>query len=189
MKCNGENTRSWKGQLSVHITQQPLFGTFHSCTHDSPTISFAARFCQTLLVNKLPNTVAKHNPCPTRPLSSLTHKQAHLAERQFPPNPCTHSDKLTAIATQHKLTYGLNLSPTRAALQNVPSGLCGLSDSVSPFCCIRRLSRLFTYPFLFLSRNAGKTPCRYVHVQMKRRTTRRSVWNLRMPSWMVMWSV
>ena len=39
-----------------------------------------------------------------------------------------------------------------------------------------------TYPFLFLSRKAGNTPCRYVHVQIKRRTTRRSVWNLRMPS-------
>jgi hypothetical protein len=42
---------------------------------------------------------------------------------------------------------------------------------------------------LFLSRKAGKTPCKYVHVQMKRRTTRRSVWNLRMPSWVIEWSV
>lgn len=157
--------------------------------HDSPTIWFSAHFCQILLVNKLLNTVAKLNPCPTRPLSSLTHKQAHLAGCQFPPSLCTHVDKLTAIATQHKLTYGLNLSPTRAALQNVPSGLCGLSDSASLFCSVRCLNQISTYPFLFLSKKAGKTPCRYVHVQIKRRTTRRSVWNLRMPSWVIVWLV
>jgi hypothetical protein len=33
------------------------------------------------------------------------------------------NEALTAIATQHKLTYGLNLSPIRAARQNVPNGL------------------------------------------------------------------
>ena len=60
---------------------------------------------------------------------------------------------------------------------------------LSRFCSIRRLNASSTYPFLFLSRKAGKTPCRYVHVQIKSRTTRRSVWNLRMPSWVVMWSV
>lgn len=141
-----------------------------------------ARFCHTLLVNKLLNTFAKHNPCPTRPLSSLTHKQAHLAKRQLPPSLSIHLRELTAIATQHKLTYGLNLSPTRAALQNVPSGLYSLSDLVSLFHDDCRLNAFLTYPFLFLSRKAGKTPCRYVHVQIKRRTTRRSVWNLRMPS-------
>lgn len=157
--------------------------------HDSPIRSFAARFCQTLLVNKLLNTVAKHNPCPSRPLSLLTHKQAHLAECQLPHSLHTHPSKPTAIATQHKLTYGLNLSPTRAALQNVPSGLRGMSDSVSLLRSIRRMTAFSTYPFLFLSRKAGKTPCRYVHVQMKRRTTRRSVWNLRMPSWTIMWLV
>ena len=135
-----------------------------------------------LLVKRLLNTIAKHNPCPARPLYSLTHKQAHLATRKLPLGHDTHSSELTAIATQHKLTYGLNLSPTRAALQNVPSGLYDLSDPGALFRSILCLIRFSTYPFLFLSKKAGKTPCRYVHVQMKRRTTSRSVWNLRMPS-------
>ena len=39
-----------------------------------------------------------------------------------------------------------------------------------------------THPDLFLSSHAGKTPCRYVQEQMKSRTTRRNVWNLRMPN-------
>jgi hypothetical protein len=142
-----------------------------------------------LLVNRLLNTIAKHNPCPTRPLYSLTHKQAHLAKCQLPQKHSTYVRKLTAIATQHKLTYGLSLSPTRAALQNVPSGLYDLSDLGFLFRSLRCFIWVTTYPFLFLSRNAGKTPCRYVHVQMKRRTTRRSVWNLRMPSWMIRWLV
>ena len=38
------------------------------------------------------------------------------------------------------------------------------------------------YPDLFLSSQAGKTPWRYVQEQMNSRTTRRKVWNLRMPN-------
>ena len=33
-------------------------------------------------------------------------------------------DELTAIATQHKLTYGDNLSPILANFQNMPRNLC-----------------------------------------------------------------
>lgn len=48
--------------------------------------------------------------CPTISIQpSKRHSHVHVS--------------LTAIATQHRLTYGLSLSPIRAALQNVPSGL------------------------------------------------------------------
>ena len=43
-----------------------------------------------------------------------------------------------------------------------------------------------TYPVLFLSSHAGKTPWRYVQEQMKSKTTRRKVWNLRMPNMIVL---
>lgn len=108
------------------------------------------------------------------PISKLTCLAVSI-----PIPPTYHPVILTAIAAQHKLTYGLSRSPILAALQNVPSGL---SPSVST--CLQFCPWLFlSYPDLFLSKNAGKTPCRYVQVQMKRRTTRRRVWNLRMPSW------
>jgi hypothetical protein len=41
----------------------------------------------------------------------------------------------TAIATQHKLTYGLSLSPIRAARQNVPRGLHDLISKVHNLRC------------------------------------------------------
>jgi hypothetical protein len=118
--------KGWSGQLALRITQYSLLIYSIRACMTRPQYHSRLTFVKPLLVNKLPNTIAKHNPCPPRPLSSLTHKQAHLPKRQLPPNPYTHPGKLTAIATQHKLTYGLNLSPTRAALQNVPSGLYGL---------------------------------------------------------------
>lgn len=68
-------------------------------------------------------------------------------------------NKLTAIATQQRLTYGLSRSPIRAARQKVPSG-----------------------PALFRSSHVGKTPCRYVQEQMKSNTTMRKVRKLRIPN-------
>lgn len=66
---------------------------------------------------------------------SLPNHQTHLKTRQISiSNPHAGNlkwdskgmmSKHTAIATQQRLTYGLNLSPIRAARQNVPSGLKG----------------------------------------------------------------
>lgn len=43
-------------------------------------------------------------------------------------------------------------------------------------------NQIYTHPDLFRSSHAGKTPWIYVQVQMNSRTTRRKVWNFRMPS-------
>jgi hypothetical protein len=88
-------------------------------------------------------------------------------------------ETLTAIATQHKLTYGLNRSPIRAARQNVPRGL---HHPISEVLKLRDQGCVFAHPALFRSSHAGKTPCRYVQEQMKSKTTMRRVWNLRIPS-------
>ncbi|KAI7001873.1 hypothetical protein KC359_g29 [Hortaea werneckii] len=66
---------------------------------------------------------------------SLPNHQAHLKTPQVStPTTAAGSSKSvkrdinvshTAIATQQRLTYGLNLSPIRAARQKVPSGLKG----------------------------------------------------------------
>jgi hypothetical protein len=63
-----------------------------------------------------PNTPSKSI---IRPLTSSPTKDQHSPESISYAKECTR----TAIAMQHKLTYGLSRSPILAALQNVPSGL------------------------------------------------------------------
>ena len=67
---------------------------------------------------------------------------------------------LTAMNKQHILTYGLNLSPTRASFQKMPNA-----------------------PFLLRSIMLGHSACRYVDVQIVRRSTMRRDWKLKMAVW------
>lgn len=68
----------------------------------------------------------------------------------------------TAMRIQHIDTYGLNLSPILAHFQKIPNTLD----------IIVILSINF-YPSLLRSMIAGISACRYVHVHMTRRMTRR----------------
>jgi len=77
-----------------------------------------------------------------------THRAAMLPSEAIP---------LTAITTQAKLTYGLSLSPTRAAFHTGE----------------------IQYFSLFRSRGPGKVACAYVAVQIVRRITRRRDWKLK----------
>ena len=89
---------------------------------------------------------------------------------------------LTAITMQHRLTYGLRRSPILAALQNVPRGLQYIIRTFANGGDKNSGAEDNSYPDLLRSSQVGKTPWRYVQVQMNRSTTSRKVWNFKIPN-------